>query len=136
VLISSCDNLLSWQRFIEITLVSSAYNFVSLIIFLLKLFIKITNKRGPSTDPWGTPLVTFFQLEIFSPITTRWTLFYKKALHHFNMNDTKPKPSNFFNNLMWETGEWLIGTQILVNFTQKKINDTQKKINDTQKWLC
>ena len=40
------------------------------------------NNKGPSTEPCGTPLNTFLQLEYFTLILTRWYLFDKKDSIH------------------------------------------------------
>jgi len=34
--------------------------------------IKILNETGPSTDPWGTPLVTGHQLDLTAFVTILW----------------------------------------------------------------
>jgi len=36
--------------------------------------MKKLNKTGPSTDPWGTPLVTGLQLDSAPQMTTLWSL--------------------------------------------------------------
>ena len=40
--------------------------------------MKMTNSRGPRTDPWGTSLSTLHQLLLVSPITTRYFLHIRK----------------------------------------------------------
>jgi len=39
---------------------------------LIQVIIKILKRTGPSTNPWGTPLVTGHQLDLTPFITTLW----------------------------------------------------------------
>ena len=60
---------------------------LTLIQDLIKKMYKINNK-GPSTEPCGTPLNTFLQLEYFPLILTRWYLFDKKdSIHDSTLPD-------------------------------------------------
>ncbi len=44
-----------------------------------KSFINIRNRRGPSTEPWGTPLFTILSLERWPPIFTQNALFFRNS---------------------------------------------------------
>lgn len=43
-------------------------------------FMKVSSSAGPSTDPWGTPLVTAFQLESV-PLITTLSAWHSTTLH-------------------------------------------------------
>lgn len=50
-----------------------------------KSFMKTKNRRGPRTDPWGTPLTTGIGLDTSPSSTTYCTLLLRKAETHLQM---------------------------------------------------
>jgi len=58
---------------------------------------------GPSTDPWGTPLVTFIQFESFPLILTLCFLFFSHLMIHWSTLPCIPHACIFLINLLWGT---------------------------------
>ena len=57
---------------------------VDLAIFnrnICKSIIKIMNNSGPKTEPWGTPYITFSEVEFVSFILVYWFLLTKNDLN-------------------------------------------------------
>ena len=55
-----------------------------ILLFLIetcKSFIKITNNSGPKTEPWGTPYMTFSEVEFASFILVYCFLLTKNDLN-------------------------------------------------------
>ena len=66
-------------------------------------FMNITNNKGARTLPCGTPLVTNFQSELLSPITTLCFLLVRKSLTQFMIELSKPYVSSLTINDEWHT---------------------------------
>ena len=66
-------------------------------------FIKYIKSVGPRTEPWGTPLVTFVEVEDLSFIETCWVLPVKKSLTQSETFPPTPYPCNFVKSLSWGT---------------------------------
>ena len=64
--------------------VSSANNSTGLDTIDGISFTNIMNSRGPSTEPWGTPLVTGMVEDLWPLSTTCCTLLDKKLSIHFS----------------------------------------------------
>ncbi|KAK4819900.1 hypothetical protein QYF61_014635 [Mycteria americana] len=69
-------NLVSSENFLRVCSIPSS-----------RSLIKILNKTGPNTDPWGTPLVTGRQLEL-TPFTT--TLWARPSSQFFTQRRARP----------------------------------------------
>ena len=57
---------------------------VDLLLFLIetcKSLIKIMNNSGPKTEPWGTPDITFSEVEFVLFILVYWFLLTKNDLN-------------------------------------------------------
>ena len=61
------------------------------------------NSVGPSTDPWGTPLVTFSHPDAFPLITTRWRLSLNQASIHLQILLPIPRAFTFSTSRLWGT---------------------------------
>ena len=70
-----------------------------------KSFIQIKNKRGPNTDPCGTPEVIPFHKEIWSFNSTLCFRYFKKSLKTFSRFPDIPLRLNFRINPLW----WYLG---------------------------
>ena len=65
--------------------------------------MKIKNKRGPSTEPLGTPLLTYNQVDLFLPHITDCLRLVKYDLIHFTESYEKPRESNLFISWLCDT---------------------------------
>ena len=61
------------------------------------------NKTGPSTDPWGTPLVTSLQLDSVPLMTTLWVLPFSQFSIHCTDHSSSPQFLSFPRRMLWET---------------------------------
>ncbi|KAF1629452.1 Serine/threonine-protein phosphatase 4 regulatory subunit 4, partial [Eudyptes filholi] len=59
-------------------------------ISLSRSLIKILNRTGPSTEPWGTPLVTSRQLDLTPFTTTLWARPSRQFFTHRRVHLSKP----------------------------------------------
>jgi len=87
-----------WQIF-----VSSANFKILLTICSSMSFIYTTNKSGPRTDPWGTPLITHFQSEYCQFNTTLCCLPYNRFSIHRKTFPLNPCACNFEISLLSRT---------------------------------
>ena len=53
-------------------------------IILLSGVVYSENKRGPSTEPWGTPYMSFENLDRLEPTFTAWNLSIKYEVNHLS----------------------------------------------------
>ena len=65
--------------------------------------IYIKNSSGPSTDPWGTPLVTLVHAEALPLMTTLCFLSVSQFSIHFNMLPLIPWAFSFDSSRLWGT---------------------------------
>ena len=65
--------------------------------------VKILNRTGPSTDPWGTPLVTGRQLDLTPFATTLWAQPSSQFLTQPRVHLSKPRTASFCRRILWET---------------------------------
>ncbi len=80
----------------------SAYNLETLVNTLGKSLMNKTNKRGPITKPWRTPLKISTQSETISPWTTLCLLSFRKASIHLSISPSKPYALNLVSRrLCW-----------------------------------
>ena len=63
-------------------LFSNLYQINLFYYFVIYISIIIRNRRGPSTDPWGTPLLTWDSLDVVPLAATHCCLFDKKLWIH------------------------------------------------------
>ena len=86
-----------------LSLVSSAnllsVHLISLSVSLMKIF----NSTCPSTDPWGTPLVTNLHLDIKPLTTTLWMQLSNQFLIHLTVHPSNPYLSNLERRVLWVT---------------------------------
>ena len=61
--------------------------------------MKITKSIGPSTEPWGIPLITPFHSDVIPSTLTHWLLPLKNDLIQFSRSPFIPMFSNFSNSL-------------------------------------
>ena len=101
---SCCRSSLSSTLLITLQIFVSSANI--LILFTIhdgRSLTNIRNKRGPKTDPCGTPLKTSIQAEN-DPITqTLIFLSFKKALIQFSSLPVIPLSCNFSSNRLCGT---------------------------------
>jgi len=68
-----------------------------------KSSVKILNRAGPNTDPWGTPLVTEHQM-VLNPFTT--TLWAQPSSQFFTQRRVYPsklQAASFSRRILWMT---------------------------------
>jgi len=65
--------------------------------------INILNSTGPSTDPWGTPLVTGLHLDIEPLTATLWLRPSNQFLTHRTVHPSNPWLSNLERRMLWGT---------------------------------
>jgi len=65
--------------------------------------MKMLNRTGPSTDPWGTPLVSSLKLDFMSQITTLWGWLFSSFSVHLTVCSSSPYFNSFSMRLLWKT---------------------------------
>ena len=95
---SSSGNTLFALGTLEYILLSSANKHTGQAAHLGRSFIKIKNRSGPKTDPWGTPLSTSNSSDSCPLITTFCFLFSKKAFIQLPTCPFIPCFSSFSNS--------------------------------------
>ncbi|XP_048782344.1 uncharacterized protein LOC125684319 isoform X1 [Lagopus muta] len=65
--------------------------------------MKMLNKSGPSTDPWGTPLVTGLQPDSALPTTTLCALPVSQFSTHLTVHSSIPHLLSFVTRMWWGT---------------------------------
>ena len=65
--------------------------------------MKSKKRRGPKTEPWGTPEVTGSHEENLPLTTTRWRRLVKNAFNQIKISPEIPRDSNFNSKRGWET---------------------------------
>ncbi|CAN0178455.1 unnamed protein product, partial [Bubo scandiacus] len=65
--------------------------------------IKMLNRSGPKTEPWGTPLVTGRQLELTPLTTTLWARPSSQFFIQRSVCPSKPQAASFTKRMLWET---------------------------------
>ena len=68
-----------------------------------RLFIKILNRTGCGTEPWGTPLVTSHQPDVAPFTTTLWTLPCSQFFTQHMVYLLIPQLDNLFRRMLWGT---------------------------------
>jgi len=75
--------------------------------------IKILNRTGPSTNPWGTPLVTGRQLDLTPFTTTLWARPSSQFLTQSRVYLSKPRTASLCRRILWETVSKALLTRLL-----------------------
>jgi len=65
--------------------------------------VKTLNRTGPSTNPWGRPLVTSHQLDLTPLTTTRWAQPSSRFFIHRRVCLSKPQADSFSRGILWKT---------------------------------
>ena len=84
-------------------LVSSANFSVPLVVPTLRSLINIKNKTGPSTEPWGTPLMTCCQLELEPSSLIFCHLSFNHASIQLQTTPSMPCARSFNRRRWWGT---------------------------------
>ncbi|KAJ7399991.1 hypothetical protein BTVI_109665 [Pitangus sulphuratus] len=63
---------------------------------------KMLNRTGPSTDPWGTPLVTDHQLDAAPFTSTLWARPSSQFLTQHRVPLSKPWDASFSRSMLWD----------------------------------
>ena len=66
-------------------------------------FTMIENNKGPSTVPWGTPLLTLRKLVTTPSTTTLCRRSHRKLIIQFLMYGLMSYDANLLNRMRWET---------------------------------
>ena len=82
---------------------SSAYNSVSVVKWSGRSFINRRKRTGPSTEPWGTPLLMNSVLHTLTPSTMHWHLFDKYDSNQQRVSPRIPYMANFSRSIPWST---------------------------------
>ena len=65
--------------------------------------LKMLNKTGPKTEPWGTPLVISCQLDLMPFTTTLCTWPFSQFFIHRRVHPSKPWTASFSRRMLWGT---------------------------------
>ncbi|CAM9595396.1 unnamed protein product, partial [Bubo scandiacus] len=65
--------------------------------------IKMLNRSGPKTEPWGTPLMTGSQLDLTLFTTTLWARPSSQFFTQQSVCPSKPRAASFARRMLWET---------------------------------
>lgn len=93
-----------WMASCPLVVLTSQHNLLRVnLIPLSVLLMKILNSTSPSTDPWGTPLITDLHLDLEPLTTTPWIWSHSLFLVYWTVHPWNPYLSNLERRMLSRT---------------------------------